>query len=192
MHLKHVTVHNFRCLREVTVSLTPGLNVLVGENNIGKTALVDAIRAALGPTSTTGESIRLTSDDRHRQLDGGYLDAPVVIKLVFAGMSAAEQAQFIDILNFDPTAPENSTAQLNFQWSWNDKTQRYSVRRWGDAADFSENAVPEDVLQSIPVTLLGALRDATTSLLPGRHSRLANLLRGPRKAGRSRSTGKVR
>lgn len=177
MYLKQVFVQNFRCLRELTVSLTAGLNVLAGENNIGKTALLDAIRAALGPASSTGDSIRLNPDDRHRQSDGAYLDAPIVVRLTFAGMSAAEQAQFIDILNFDAATPANSTAQLNFQWSWNAKTEHYSVRRWGGAADFSENGVPEDVLQTIPVTLLGALRDATTALMPGRNSRLANLLR---------------
>ncbi|MEY2485633.1 MAG: putative ATP-dependent endonuclease of the family [Verrucomicrobiota bacterium] len=177
MYLKQVFVQNFRCLRELTVSMTAGLNVVVGENNIGKTALLDAIRAALGSASSTSDFIRLGPDDRHRQLDGTYLDAPIVVRLIFAGMSAAEQAQFIDILNFDAVTPANSTAQLNFQWSWNAKTEHYSVRRWGGAADFSENGVPEDVLQTIPVTLLGALRDATTALMPGRNSRLANLLR---------------
>jgi putative ATP-dependent endonuclease of OLD family len=177
MYLQRVSILNFRCLREITASLTPGLNVLAGENNIGKTAFLDAIRAALGPAAATGDSIRLSREDRHRQADGSYLDAPITVKLIFAGLSLDEQAQFIDILNFDPTAPANSTAQLNFQWTWNDKNSRYSARRWGGAAEFSENAVPDDVLQTIPVTLLGALRDATTALMPGRNSRLANLLR---------------
>ena len=177
MYLQRVSIQNFRCLRALTATLTPGLNVLAGENNVGKTAFLDAIRAALGPASTTGDSIRLNKEDRHRQADGTYLAAPIVIKLIFAGLTPDEQAQFIDILNYEPGAPEKSSAQLNFQWAWNDKTERYSSRRWGGSADFSENAVPDEVLQTIPVTLLGALRDATTSLMPGRNSRLANLLR---------------
>jgi len=177
MYLRQVFIQNFRCLRELTVSLTPGLNVIAGENNTGKTAFLDAIRAALGPAAATGDSIRLTREDRHRQADGTYLDVPVTVKLIFEGLSTDEQAQFIDILNYDPAAPKQSTAQLNFQWTWNDKADRYSMRRWGGAAEFSENAVPDDVLQTIPVTLLGALRDATTALMPGRNSRLAHLLR---------------
>ena len=177
MYLAQVFIQNFRCLRELTASLTPGLNVLAGENNIGKTAFLDAIRAALGPAATTSDSLRLNREDRHRQVDGAYLDAPVTVKLIFAGLSPEEQAQFIDILNYDPAVPASSTAQLNFQWTWNDKTDRYTTRRWGGAAEFSENAVPDDVLQTIPVTLLGALRDATTALMPGRNSRLAHLLR---------------
>lgn len=177
MYLKEIFVENFRCLRELTVSLTAGANVLVGENNIGKSALIDAVRAALGPASSTGDYIRLNASDRHRLSSGKYVDAPIVVRLTFAGMSAAEQAQFIDILDFNPANPGSSTAQINFQWSWNEKTEHYSVRRWGGGADFSENGVPEDVLQTIPVTLLSALRDATTALMPGRNSRLANLLR---------------
>jgi putative ATP-dependent endonuclease of the OLD family len=62
-------------------------------------------------------------------------------------------------------------------WTWNSKTERYSINRWGGVATHSESGIPEDVLQTIPVTLLGALRDAASALLPGRNSRLAHLLR---------------
>lgn len=176
MFLHKVHIQNFRCLLNLSVTLAPGLNVIVGENNSGKTAFLDAIRAALGPASATGDSIRLVPEDRHRTAAGTYLDAPVSVTLVFSGLSPDEQGQFIDILNYDPANPANSTAQLNFRWTWNSKTERYSVSRWGGAALHSESGIPDDVLQTIPVTLLGALRDATSALLPGRNSRLAHLL----------------
>jgi len=176
MYLQEVRVLNFRCLRDLKLTLSAGLNVLVGENNIGKTTLLDAVRAALGPAASTGEALRITPEDRHRKADGTYVDLPIAITLVFAGLTPEEQAQFIDILNYNAPEPAKSTAQLNFRWTWNAKTERYSVSRWGGVAEFSENGVPEDVLQTIPVTLLGALRDATAALLPGRNSRLAHLL----------------
>jgi putative ATP-dependent endonuclease of OLD family len=176
MFLQYITVKNFRCLKEITITLTSGLNVLVGENNIGKTALLDAIRAALGPAASTGEPLKIGPDDRHRQADGTYLNEAIQISLVFANLSPDEQAQFIDILNYNAAEPAKSTAQLNFRWNWNEKTKHYSINRWGGSAAFSENAVPEDVLQMLPVTLLGALRDATAALQPGRNSRLAHLL----------------
>jgi putative ATP-dependent endonuclease of the OLD family len=176
MHLHLVRVRNFRGLKDVSISLAAGLNVLVGENNIGKTALLDAIRAALGPAANTGDMIKLGPEDRHRQADGVYLDQPILINLTFSDLSTDEQAQFIDILNYNAAEPDKSTAQLNFRWIWNEKTGHYSAHRWGGIADQSENSVPEDVLQTVPVTLLGALRDATASLLPGRNSRLAHLL----------------
>ena len=46
MHLTKVEIVNFRSLKNVTVDLQPGLNVVVGRNNSGKTNLLGAIRAA--------------------------------------------------------------------------------------------------------------------------------------------------
>lgn len=176
MHLHRIRIRNFRSLKDISVSLTSGLNVLVGENNIGKTALLDAVRAALGPAANTGDPIKLGPEDRHRNPDGSYLEQPILINLTFANLSTDEQAQFIDILNYNAADPASSTAQLNFRWVWNETTGHYSAHRWGGIAEQSENTVPEDVLQTVPVTLLGALRDATSALLPGRNSRLAHLL----------------
>jgi len=44
MHLAQLDVKHFRCLDDVTFDFRPGLNVILGENNAGKTALVDALR----------------------------------------------------------------------------------------------------------------------------------------------------
>ncbi len=46
MRLTSVTVRNFRCIKELTVELDQ-LTVLVGENNSGKTAFLEAIRMCL-------------------------------------------------------------------------------------------------------------------------------------------------
>ena len=43
---------NFRRLKNIKVEFQRGLNVIVGPNNIGKTAVVDALRALL--TGTDG------------------------------------------------------------------------------------------------------------------------------------------
>ena len=66
MHLAHVEVRNFRCVRELRVDLQQGLNVLVGRNNVGKTSLLAAIRHALGAGAGRGEALWLTEDDFHR------------------------------------------------------------------------------------------------------------------------------
>ena len=44
MYLSKVTVKNFRSFQSLTVELGAGLNIIVGENNVGKTNLLDAIR----------------------------------------------------------------------------------------------------------------------------------------------------
>jgi len=48
MTLKSIEITNFRCFDHLKVDLQPGLNVFVGVNGSGKTALLEAIRAGLG------------------------------------------------------------------------------------------------------------------------------------------------
>jgi len=54
MYLSKITIENFRCFGEgskcLELPLTPGLTALVGENESGKTAVIDALRFALGTT----------------------------------------------------------------------------------------------------------------------------------------------
>ena len=50
MYLSSVRIKNFRCFDEigVDISFNQGLTVLVGENDSGKLAIIDAIRIVLG------------------------------------------------------------------------------------------------------------------------------------------------
>jgi putative ATP-dependent endonuclease of OLD family len=69
MHLSEIFIENFRGIgaqkdgRHLSLSLCPGLNVLVGENDSGKSTIIDAIRLVL--TTRTQEGQRLTEDVCH-------------------------------------------------------------------------------------------------------------------------------
>lgn len=47
MHIVKVLVHNYRCLRDTVVPLHAHLNILVGNNECGKSTLLEAIHVAL-------------------------------------------------------------------------------------------------------------------------------------------------
>lgn len=47
MFISKVKVENFRNLENFEINLNKGLNVILGENNVGKTNLVSALRIAL-------------------------------------------------------------------------------------------------------------------------------------------------
>ena len=177
MFLAKVQVRNFRNLKHIEVGFSKGLNVIVGENNVGKTNLLDAIRAALGSAAASGEPLRLTQDDLHRDATGKQTSEPIIVDLYFQDLSADEQAQFLEIIDFNAAEPAKSTASIHFEWSWDAKANRWHAKRWGGERTRADNSVPDEVLQSIPVTLLGALRDALVALSPGRASRLGRLLR---------------
>ena len=48
MYLKQVTIENFRGISEMTLELQPGINLLIGDNGVGKTSVLEAIVAGLG------------------------------------------------------------------------------------------------------------------------------------------------
>src|SRR5437762_3742305 len=49
MHIASFKVENYKSFRETPdVVLTPGFNVIVGQNNVGKTALVEALSLSAG------------------------------------------------------------------------------------------------------------------------------------------------
>jgi putative ATP-dependent endonuclease of OLD family len=178
MYLSRVTIKNFRSIEKLELSLSPGLNVLVGENNIGKSTVLDALRAALGAAASTGDPLWLTKDDLRCGPDGLPVTDPIRVDLVFADLSHEERAEFIELLNIDPNNPSAATASIHFEWTWVETAGRgrYHVRRWGADRPDAEAPIAEDVLQSLPITLLHALRDAVTALAPGRNSRLGRLL----------------
>ena len=62
MWLHEVQIRNFRKIDALTVSFSRGLTVLVGENNSGKTTVIDALRLMLF-SSRDFDSLRLTEDD---------------------------------------------------------------------------------------------------------------------------------
>ena len=49
MHLKSITLKNFRCFDELRLELHPRLTVLVADNGGGKTSVLDAIAVGLSP-----------------------------------------------------------------------------------------------------------------------------------------------
>lgn len=55
--IEKVVVRNYRCLRAATVSLNPGLNIVVGDNEAGKSTLLEAIHLALS-CQLNGRSLR--------------------------------------------------------------------------------------------------------------------------------------
>ncbi len=55
MHIEQVTIKNFRCFEHLEVKLNPDVNVFVGNNGSGKSALLDAIAAAMYPFVNPGK-----------------------------------------------------------------------------------------------------------------------------------------
>ncbi|WP_370012859.1 AAA family ATPase [Nocardiopsis sp. LDBS0036] len=76
MYLCQLKLKGFRSLADETIALRPGVTVLVGENNAGKSNVMDAIRHLTAPLDGKRD-IHLRADDLHRDgcPDGRHRDS---------------------------------------------------------------------------------------------------------------------
>jgi len=177
MHLSTVEIRNFRSLESLTIDLQPGLNVLVGRNNTGKTNLLQAIRHAIGPSASRGDALWLERDDFFKASPTDTEERVISINLTFVGLTEEQRAYFYEIVDFDLTDLKKSKAVIRYEASWPKGKRQATIRRTGGPLAAEPPEVPTKLLESLPITFLPALRDAAASLAPGYRSRLASLLR---------------
>ena len=48
MWIKEITISNYKAIREMNISFRPGVNLLIGDNGVGKTSILEAITVAFG------------------------------------------------------------------------------------------------------------------------------------------------
>lgn len=169
MYLAELTIKNFRKLREATLKFQPGLNVLVGPNNVGKSAVVDALRTLLAGHDEPFP--RLDVSDRHRPVEGEPA-GDITFHFVFRDLTHDDEADFIGALK--PGADKTMEAHIHVRYTDADQTGRFRVKRW--CGDHQEVALTSDMMENLRGVYLQPLRDAAQGLRPSRNSQLARLL----------------
>ena len=170
MRLTTVQVRNFRCIRELSVDLDE-TTVLIGENNSGKTAFLEAIRACL-------ERLRGRNRGPFSEYDYHLPDntlapadaAPIEITLSFVETDAEPwSAEVIQVLKnvFQRDAEDRGRVTLRVTSSF-DRASAEFVTDW-DFLDADGNSLPAGkavgqlgTFQRLsPSFYLSALRDAS-------------------------------
>ncbi|EAU5320266.1 AAA family ATPase [Salmonella enterica] len=169
MYLAELTIKNFRKLRDTKLKFQPGLNVLVGPNNVGKSAVVDALRTLLAGHDEPYP--RLDVSDRHRPKEGEPA-GDISFHFVFKDLSLEDEADFIAALK--PSNDNSMEAHIHVRYTDVDQTGRFKVKRW--CGDHHEVALTSDMMENLRGVYLQPLRDAAQSLRPSRNSQLARLL----------------
>lgn len=47
MYIEKVKIHNFKCYKDFEICLEKGMNIIVGDNESGKSTIIEAINLAL-------------------------------------------------------------------------------------------------------------------------------------------------
>ena len=174
MYLAKITIKNFRIFTDFKLSFNEGLNLIVGENNSGKTALIDAIRYTLD--TNAAEWIRVNERDFHKDT------SQFSIQLKFEGITPNQASVFVEHLTHEPTGEgdkRKSVLYVNFEATLTDKTYRgyrfiQTDIRSGQDADGPR--IEREIRNYLSTTYLKPLRDAEGELAAGRGSRLSQIL----------------
>ena len=167
MRLCKLHIRNFRKIEDIEVTFPRGLSVIVGENNAGKTAIIDALRLILF-SSRDFDALRLNEDDFRR----GDIGAPIEISCIFCDLNDDDEVNFqeclVDIGNgkFD--------ARINFRADFNLVTRRANVKMWGGETE--GGSLPTNLYDKLSSIYLQPLRDPESGLRPGRHSQISRLI----------------
>lgn len=169
MFLAQMTIRNFRRVEEATFFFRPGLNVIVGPNNIGKTAAMDALRALLAGTDDPYP--RFNSGDIHQPI-GGLPTGDIRFEYVFQDLTLDEEADFLHALREAPNG--KIEAVMGVVYGEPDKSGRLKPKRW--CGKFDELSMTFSMLENLRSVYLQPLRDAELSLRPSRNSQLSRLI----------------
>ncbi|WP_180103050.1 ATP-dependent endonuclease [Acinetobacter sp. YH12126] len=180
MYLSNIKLWNFRKYGEVAttfdltkpnldLNFTKGLNVLIGENDSGKTAIIDAIKLVL----------KTHSYDYIKVEDKDFFDGSTRfrIELEFCGLTDDEAKNFTEWLGWKGTGADTQTfLKLNYDVTRNkNKINPSDVKAGADSEGYLLTAEAKEYLK---ITYLRPLRDAENELVSKRNSRLSQILLG--------------
>lgn len=183
MYLHRVTAVNFRVFGDRTtgkhldLELNPGLNVLVGENDAGKSSIVDVMRYVL--LTTSNDYLRIEDDDFH--IEGPHQAGELELEVELRDLTKAQQAALIDWLTLEKGVAPYLVVHLR------------AKRRMGSPGASRRETGPIVTLNAgkggtglelgsaarelLRATYLKPLRDAVAELRPKKSSRLSQVLR---------------
>jgi putative ATP-dependent endonuclease of OLD family len=177
MYVSTLEIENFRCFgagaNRFRMSLGPGLTALVGENDAGKTAVIDALRFGLGTVDQ--EWLRLEDAD----FCGGKPSCEIKVVCKFEGLTPAERSAFVEYLTYGDSAGDDPALYVNWTAKDTGQTPRGRPYRRTDVRsgkDGSGPVIDPAVRRFLSATYLRPLRNAEEALSAGRGSRLAQIL----------------
>lgn len=172
MYINKILISNFRRFDDkgIEIYFNSGINIVLGENNIGKSALIDAIRLALS-SGQYRKSLYLTPDDFH--IDKyGERTKQINIDLYFADLSDEQGIAFYLLTDGSNT----SKAELHVKYQLQkDSKGNYKIKDYFTGGP-GNNPLTKDVFDNINLLYLPALRNAEGDLKPSRRSQLAKML----------------
>lgn len=177
MIISELKIYNFRQFKSVNgvpgleITFHKGLNALIGENDSGKSAVIDALKLIL--LTQSNEYIRPSDEDFYKPVEGEAC-SELKIDCTIAEFTQNEAKNFIEYLSFTKTGDKvEYTLELHYR-AWKEGHKIYQELRVGDIDDgISIDGKAREFLKAV---YLKPLRDAEREMSSGRGSRISQIL----------------
>ena len=180
MFLKTLNLYNFRKFKEeqmkpgLTVTFNRNLNLIIGENDSGKTAIIDGIRYLLGSVSEDFEKFYI--EDFYCFGKDQYAES-FMIEGIFSDLNENEAGLFLEWLSFDADNNYELRVVVKVERKISENGKEYFERKFIAGEKNCELKFGGQAREMLRTTYLKPLRDANTELKSGIKSRLANILK---------------
>ena len=168
MYISELKIKGYKNSKDTSlIKLNKGLNILIGENGCGKTAIVNALRLILREPEAL---YQLSSDDFYCSGDKSYIASEIEIDASFSDLSDDEKITFLSWLTAELDAELHLIVKEN-----KNKVGYYKRNWWGGKS--SASAFEEDTFDRINCIYLPPLRDAESKLSNSRNSKISQLIK---------------
>lgn len=175
MYISRLYIENFRGIRALELNFNEGLNVIIGENNSSKTAVIDALRIILG-WGKYDKDIYVREKDFYVDRNNPESEVEDILIQVTFTASTEVAAGFHQLIIADQE--ENDTVDLvvsiRFELQNKGGVKRVKPTVWG--GDRLGQRIDQEIFDYIQTVYLGALRDSQRDLQSPRSNKLADLL----------------
>jgi putative ATP-dependent endonuclease of OLD family len=180
--ISEIKIENFRLFGSgddaFVLRLKPGLTALVGDNDSGKTAIIDAIRFVL--RTTTQEFVPLEPTDFYRASGSQKCAEQIAIYCKFEALLPQDRGAFAEYLTYEKRGLSTETV-LFIVWLAKRQEKTFGSRRlfpieWRSGKNGEGPLIEPGARALLMATYLRPLRDAEHEMSAGRGSRLSQIL----------------
>lgn len=175
MYISSISLKNFRIFgdQKTKINFNKGLTLLVGENDSGKSAVIDALKIVLGTTDLNWYRIKdsdFNNEDITKEIE-------IVCK--FSDLTNVECAAFLEYLTYEKSSDSEDMPVLYVNWNCKmllNLTPFRPITRITTGINSDGPTLSQEAKELLRVTHLRALRDAYSDMQSGRNSRLSQVM----------------
>ncbi len=192
MYISKINIQNFRCFKEKTIIFNDGLNVLIGENNAGKTTVLRALRLIFD-NNISGISI----EDFCKKISDFNKPPEIKISVTIKGSQKDSKNDKAVVASWLTKLSDPWEATITYRFFLSEKEKeefkqennneeiywdlvnkylpKYVVRIYGGKPE-AKNSVKNEWINRFDCQFLDAIRDVEREMFSGKNPLLKNIL----------------